>query len=543
MQFVLSTYMQSIGENTVIDEQNIFALTDTIRFTVAPSISNSQLAVIQLSLPQHSLEQYLNIHPHVLSVSTLDVSSFVLMYQSSLSMIPYNRSQFSTVFDSLSMSLDSMSISSELELTVQFPLQRSISNISVDANLSTYIQCRKGHVQQHEVVCGSVDTYAIHCNGSSLVLKVICPIENSVPKCASATPQHPSTCNLQFVRNLSFSCACHLSPNTSRRLMLSDVSRSLLLSYNVSQSKLTTTYLAMLETVSTTFVVTASSAASLNLESLNRSWTVLATLITLVGIMLGCGLLGRSIDAKVNRLKDTVKESPPNANIDDKLSLETLAESALPRSLQSMSLMSRVQNSIRTQHRWVSVALTHVESSPRHLRILSLATNVIVTLFVQSLTYSLSQGDDGSCGRLVTEQICLSVKSSFRENGSKCGWDMSSNTCFFLQPDSSVLVILFVTVVSAMFSTPLATFCNWLCQRILAAPTKIESETRMVSVIPIQESLEVNATEIPSKVTDVLVATELLRCQTQLQSFHAERYHTMSEVDKAQWLGKCNVAV
>jgi hypothetical protein len=175
-------------------------------------------------------------------------------------------------------------------------------------------------------------------------------------------------------------------------------------------------------------------------------------------------------------------------------SLMSLAEEALPQILRSKSLSSRIWNEIKRYHRWFGVIYYYSSSFSRVLRVLSLSSNIVIMLFMQSLTYSLTQGDDGSCSTLHNEVSCLSPPSAYG-GGKKCYWTPSTGSsssssdgdCAFVQPDKSIEVMIFVAIFSALLSTPIALLIDWLIHNILAAPTWDLRKKRIVA--PISPSL------------------------------------------------------
>jgi hypothetical protein len=155
-----------------------------------------------------------------------------------------------------------------------------------------------------------------------------------------------------------------------------------------------------------------------------------------------------------------------------------MAEEALPKVLlTSKSLTRRIVDEIKRHHRWIGVIYYFSKKFPRVLRIVSLATNIIVMLFMQSLTYDLTKGDDGSCESFKTEEACLEPRSQYSSSMSRCYWsypDTSRPTvgeCHFIQPDNSFTVVIFVAVFSALVSTPIALLADWIIQNVLSVPT------------------------------------------------------------------------
>lgn len=94
--------------------------------------------------------------------------------------------------------------------------------------------------------------------------------------------------------------------------------------------------------------------------------------------------------------KDNVSSRMKSTDAVDRESLMCMAEESLPRSLRSRPMWSKCFDALRERHRWMSVIFTRSGSSPRHFRVVVLASNVVVMLFVQSLCYALSGNDDGS---------------------------------------------------------------------------------------------------------------------------------------------------
>jgi hypothetical protein len=192
-----------------------------------------------------------------------------------------------------------------------------------------------------------------------------------------------------------------------------------------------------------------------------------------------------------------------------------LAEESLPAILSSSrSLTTRILNEIKRHHRWFGVICHYSVKLSRLLRVVSLATNIIIMLFVQSLTYDLTNGNDGICERLSSsEESCLAPKSAFATGTSKCYWipsDSSSSyasssvdgTCHFLQPDNSIEVVLFVAIFSALISTPIALFADRVIIYVLAAPTIHTLLSSASSSSPIAAVLRAGHKQKKSRVTD-----------------------------------------
>jgi hypothetical protein len=103
-------------------------------------------------------------------------------------------------------------------------------------------------------------------------------------------------------------------------------------------------------------------------------------------------------------------------------------------------------------------------------------------LFIQSITYNLTNPDDGSCGYLQSEIECNLPMSQFGMGQRKCSWkpDLSSTNggiCTFIEPSDSLTIVLFVALFSALISTPIALLLNLMIQTVLSAKLKEINKT------------------------------------------------------------------
>jgi len=160
-----------------------------------------------------------------------------------------------------------------------------------------------------------------------------------------------------------------------------------------------------------------------------------------------------------------------------------ILEESLPRSVRSGSTVEKCAVELKQHHRWMCIVFYYSESFSRMARVLSLASNVLIMLFIQSLTYNLTNPDDGSCKTYNTENKCLRDESAFATGESKCAWESRSGDvhhsgqCSFVEPDSSMEVVLFVAVFSALVTTPLALLTDWIIRHYLAAPVGSASQS------------------------------------------------------------------
>jgi hypothetical protein len=198
-------------------------------------------------------------------------------------------------------------------------------------------------------------------------------------------------------------------------------------------------------------------------------------------------------------------------------------DEARPKIFQSYSFMQRLWEELRAYHRWVGAFLHFSEHFPRALRLLSLSTNITVMLFLQAMTYSLRNPDDGSCERQKDESNCLKLISPFRFNEAKCYWSSTNTQCHFRSPDNELDIMLYVAAIVGIGSAPIVILIDWIIMNILAAPTN-HLQPR---IAPFSENNVINE-------FDVRKLDELLLCDTIELEKQMEKYRESLFGEKRQ---------
>jgi hypothetical protein len=160
--------------------------------------------------------------------------------------------------------------------------------------------------------------------------------------------------------------------------------------------------------------------------------------------------------------------------------------------LRSTPFTERFTEEVKNFHKWLGVIFYYSDSFPRVLRIISLSTNVLAMLFVQSITYNLTNPDDGSCELHSTKTECLTEMSPFGTGDPKCFWDhgFKRGSCHFNQPVNNLKIVLFVAIFAAIISTPIALSADWVIMNVLAAQTSKRknvvslTKSQKLSVVP-----------------------------------------------------------
>ena len=129
---------------------------------------------------------------------------------------------------------------------------------------------------------------------------------------------------------------------------------------------------------------------------------------------------------------------------------------------------------MKSYHRWFCIIWFYSETFPRTLRVISMSTNIVVILFIQALTYDLTNPDDGTCPTYESADECLAESSAFDSSVPKCTWTPKryGGTCAFREPEDSLSIVIFVAIFSAMVSIPLLVSVEYLVKNVLSAKAR-----------------------------------------------------------------------
>jgi hypothetical protein len=362
--------------------------------------------------------------------------------------------------------------------------------------------CVAGDFSSHDYDCPDGSVLTAMCDGTQSTVMSRCSITSYSPACNSVAGLTTSGAGCTIVSQTSadITCSC---PIPSRRRKLQDSAEA---SDSSDDGTVSISYVAMLSEVQDNFVDTVVSAQGLNASTVEESWSALVTVGCLAAAVVFGLCWSYQEDAKMEKVKPDMKESKLKASEQLRHSswLERamrsamglfgrrpthsrlrsaraticiskdiqIAEQALPAILSSNTLSHRVKDELKHHHKWFGIVFFYSRSFPRVLRVLSLATNVIIMLFIQSITYALTNPDDGTCELLKMETSCLEPDSPYATGQSKCFWDANNSKCALVQPDSDIKVILFVAIFSALVCTPLALLVDWIIMYVLSAPTR-----------------------------------------------------------------------
>ena len=470
---------------------------------------NAQSNILQLSLPAADSEIQRNIQPSSIVLPGLQNDN---LKNSKVSIISLN-SQFysggsnfishpiSVYHSNLHCQNSSCNVIIYLPNTMKPPA--AIMN-----NESVSVFCKAGVSRVSNHTCKN-DNYFLNTSCDGVIsgrVVYYCPSKHFASACSNLDPHSTGVASSQpmclFVNATASTtvCSCQLQTEVvksehhlvTKTRQLQEATPSTL---NSSSGSLTVT--AVTSTIIDSAKRTVLSAADLNAAVIAKEWTVLATLSTFIFVSICLMIWGHYLDRQVNFRTQVVKSkldavgkdihrrkflSPKSSrSVDATIEKEIVRlEDSLPAVLgSSKSFMSRFLVEIRRHHRWFEALFRYSPSFPRSLRVLSLATHIIILLFVQSIIYNVSNPDDGSCATYRSKAACQQPQSSFGSGGSKCKWSPSDSSCTFIEPTEDITIVLFVAILSAVFSTPFAILEGIIIQKILAAPTSNDDAPRI----------------------------------------------------------------
>jgi hypothetical protein len=96
-----------------------------------------------------------------------------------------------------------------------------------------------------------------------------------------------------------------------------------------------------------------------------------------------------------------------------------------------------------------------------------------------AITYNIADPDDGSCEKSRNAVSCMKIKSSLNSDQPMCYWTYDSDdtadasgSCHYKPINNDLQRVVFVALISAIFSTPIAIFTQYLICEVLAPSLK-----------------------------------------------------------------------
>jgi hypothetical protein len=443
-----------------------------------------------LSVPQTAFEKYLNLPVSSVIVPTSKDKTGVTVSITSVHAGLYNFLNEEFNSNPLHISLSSLPCGASQHCDLHVSLQNSKSlspsvlnghgrRLAGDYHTKS---CVQDDYSSSLFQCSDGSSLSIQCNGTAGMMKRQCPVTSYSFECnaisgSSVKKGSSSGCQVHSYTDTNVTCICSLQSETTTQYS--------------HDEKYTVNYVSMLESTTQSFESTIESVSYLSASTVTESWISLVTIGVLTLSIAIALILSHYFDHEMKKIKPHDKKvcegshekllSVKKRRVEKKkminMELE-LVENSLPKALSSRSFTDRCIDEIKHHHRWLGIVFYFSEDFPRILRVTSLATNMIIMLFMQSLTYNLTNPDDGSCKSLTNRADCQEASSPYDSGESKCEWISSTGKCQFIQPDSQIKVVLFVAVFCAVVSTPIALLVDWILLNIIASPTHVAVDSK-----------------------------------------------------------------
>jgi hypothetical protein len=364
--------------------------------------------------------------------------------------------------------------------------------------------CFEGDFSSHDLLCENGDVVRLSCNGSGGILSRLCPIHNASLVCSSLENQNQETCRVlsESLENISCECSLLVDSDSDANSNTGTDHSSTVLNFRVVSLSLVHE-----------FVTTWLSADEMSASEVAHNLTVLFSTasVAIIGVILM--LISSHLDhrdekmATSKKARDALDHQRPSEAASSSIVTKSLSylqrtisssklkskprqhrkalmkqnviglneekriEDSLPVVMRPVPLLEKCKSEVVMHHRWIGVYFRYSSVYSRPLRVLILWMNVVIMLFIQSVTYSLADPDDGSCENQSSMESCLSLQSSL-SNGRQCNWNDKIEQCTFRPIDHDFDRVLIVAVLSGVMSTPFSILFQSLILFVLSAKTK-----------------------------------------------------------------------
>jgi hypothetical protein len=379
------------------------------------------------------------------------------------------------------------------------------------------MDCQEGNYSTQQFICPNHERISLSCNGSAGTISQHCPIHNSSFVCASLSSHHLCTVLSETISNITCECSLLLKTSSSSP---SSPPQDL-----PDQSSAVINFEVIAQSVTYEFVSTWKSAGSMSAHDVAENLIVLFTIssVAIVGFLFICistyldkrhhdqqkrsilKMMTATQTKNPHNLKETIPKPflsfPKSLSLPFSFSLSSLSsnssqikprhqrramiqrkvviganeekriEESLPLVMRPIPFIEKCKHEMILHHRWIGVLSHYSSEYPRPYRLLSLWMNVVIMLFIQSLTYNIADPDNGSCERLKTLHDCLSLKSSL-SSSPQCQWDEETGLCSYRPIQNDFSRVLVVAVLCGVLSSPFSILFQSLILFVLSAKTK-----------------------------------------------------------------------
>ena len=478
LKLLLDKYLLTIGRGIIVGERiNSWLLSE---FRISLSVYPSEIIPSEtyLSFSRTDLEILNGVQPTYLRFLPLNTSD---VYTVSAYMLKSSFLRSSSISNPLKINflgIDSKIFQNSIHVVLQYnQFIPMISPYEVITNttcydLDHYVQNYTCRTKPHSVL-------SVQCPGRPGNVINRCPIYNLTSTCKGLEGDNSTHCEMVSFTEMNVSCTCWFLPkisNQNSRKLMNSSSNITIISHSLGAESITFVY-----DFNSTFHHNYRSNSILISKIVFISMGSFATLILLMSIFsFGSDSLGQNRKVKKKSVPVEENASLPNPNVAEVILFKNNAEEddnyhgVIERKVMNFKPVqySMIENTLPyifissapylyrfftefvQHHRWFSILFHYSRNAPRLIRVITLASQILCFVFFDSLIFSLTNLDDGTCGSKGNERYCI--------RDSSCYWVLSNHQCYFRRTEVSIQFILIYLFIAALLSIPISRVFEYL---------------------------------------------------------------------------------
>jgi hypothetical protein len=409
--------------------------------------------------------------------------------------------------------------------------------IQDNSNETMTVQCKAGVASVSTHTCSSGQTLSAYCYENSTEDHYIvstCPSLMRVPQCRLTSSTAPNAavddgCTIISYSSTSTTCRCSLCVLlTARARRLTDAMLS---------TREAATAVALSSYTFSKYAKVVKSASEFNSSVAIKSTVALIVAFAMLWVGFPLILFGTEKCKRARMMGPTLRkrgsvmpapQSRTSKSGKVRLTLDSMKFSSLEACMRDYmselfsnafsqkSATTRLAEELWKNHQYLRVF--SLPSAPEQgIAAFSLLTSLTANFFLLAVLYDIQYPtDDGSCGKQVMRDSCLSTHSIFNPSESKCAWTSisasSGQACEYSTPSFDIFTTVIVTIIVLLVSSPLTMGIAWLCNEVLAAPSLSETKIQESNVRVMRASALIMLNpENKERITQTLTDEELGR--------------------------------
>jgi hypothetical protein len=334
----------------------------------------------------------------------------------------------------------------------------------------------------------------VACNGTESVINSLCPQRTKLPNCNLVGTSSGTTSEGCYVTSYSTYetvCECSICDPTTGELRIKPkktknsigiMEAVAIASYTASE------FINILKSAGNFNSLEALLATQLILEAFAGLWFTTLLMVYLSELREKSFIIAggrRKKESKTLLGAINKKKSGFVTERDVQESLKAYVSNFFPHVFSDKTQNTRLFYEITRHHKYFSVFGREI-GIRKWLGSLEILTFLTFYMFVLAILYDIQfPADDGSCSLNTSADMCISSKSMFDQNKSKCGWTINdlNGDCSWIKPQSSARVLIIISVILIIISAPINALLSYIFNNILLAPTasEIRKEAKIIS--------------------------------------------------------------